>query len=85
MTLKMTEELCQAVAQEKSPRVVDEQTNTAYVLIREDLYERVKPLLVESTLDPEEMAPLIWEVMKEDWEDPAMDIYDNYPPTPPRQ
>lgn len=80
MTLKLTDEQRQAVQQQEIPlRLLDEQTNTVYVLIREAEYERVKPLFEEEEFDPSEAYPLMWEVMKEDWEDPAMDVYDNYP------
>jgi hypothetical protein len=69
MTIKLPDELRQAVTQPTPPRLVDEQTNTAYVLIREDLYERVKALLQGDDFDVDEAYPLLADLAPEDWED----------------
>ena len=46
---------------------IDRATNTEYVLIRKDVYERLRGLLDEE--DCRLMAPLLMELDPEDWED----------------
>jgi hypothetical protein len=78
----ITPELRQVLeeAGENPPRLIDPQTNTAYVLLRADVYERIQSLLDPGEgMTPAEMAPLMWATMKGDWDDPAMDEYDSYP------
>ena len=45
-------------------------------------YDRLRSLFDDADFDVKETYPLIWEVMKEDWEDPTMDVYDTDPETP---
>jgi hypothetical protein len=52
------------------------------VLIPADLYDHLRSLSDDADFDVKETYPLIWQVMKEDWEDPAMDVYDTDPETP---
>ena len=58
--------------------VEDPQTNTRYVLVREEVYDRVKALLED---DPptitEQKAYLSHMVKITGWDDPEMDIYDD--------
>jgi hypothetical protein len=79
---RITPELRQAIedAGENPPQIVDPQTNTTYVLICADVYEHIRSLLEPGEgMTPAEMAPLLWEVMKGDRDDPSMDAYDRYP------
>ena len=46
------------------------------VVIRADMYERVKTLL--AGFDPCETYPAVDEVFREDWDDPKMAEYDEY-------
>ncbi|MCI0456811.1 MAG: hypothetical protein L0Z62_07520, partial [Gemmataceae bacterium] len=59
MLLPFTHELRQALAEQPAGpvRVTDPQTQQAYVLLREDLYERVKALLETDDFDVREMYP----------------------------
>ena len=50
-----------------------------FIVVRADVFDRVKLLLDSGDFEPSEAMPLIWQAMKSDWEDPAMDVYDNYP------
>lgn len=62
------------------PRLVDPETNTTYVLLKADIYERIRALIEpDDGLQPDEMASVMWDVMKDEWDDPEMDVYDNYP------
>jgi hypothetical protein len=80
MTPKLTDDQRQAIKEhgDAPVHVLDAHTNEEFVIIRANLYEKVKPLLEEGDLDPREAYPLIDQVMKEDWDDPAMDIYNDY-------
>ena len=81
MKIELTEQQRQAVAQaiEAPPVVVDPISQATYVLLRTDVYERLRILMEqdEELSVVREMYPHIWEVMKADWEDPAMRVYDD--------
>jgi hypothetical protein len=78
MSIKLTDEQCQAI--EKDPglpvRVIDERTNTVYVILRADIFDRVRPLLDEGECNIRDAYPLMDAVArKEGWDDPEMDSY----------
>jgi hypothetical protein len=75
-------DLSQAIENSGVPlRLTDPRTKSEYVIIRADVYDRLRSLF-EDDYDPLAAAALFWNVMKEDWEDPSMDEYDHYPETP---
>lgn len=45
MVLELTEQQQQAVDASPEPRLIDPRTQKAYVLIRADVYERLRPVL----------------------------------------
>lgn len=54
-----------------------------YVIIRAELYERIKDLFDDGPLTPEEQQGLLREAGKRaGWDDPAMDIYNDLDPRP---
>lgn len=76
----MTPEMRQAIVESggSPPRFLDSTTHTSYVLLRSDIYDRIRSLIEpDEGVQPDEMATTIWEVMQGDWDDPAMDAYDN--------
>jgi len=80
MTPRLTDEQRQALeASPEAPvRVVDERTNTAYVLVRADVYERIKALL-EEDYDLSDTYPAQMEsALRAGGADPAMDDYNDY-------
>ncbi len=80
MTTKLTEELRKAVAAhpDQPLRVLDEETNIAYVLLRADLYDRLQNLFAEEPFsEPERLAQLRELGKRAGWDDPAMDVYDD--------
>ena len=87
--IELTLQQRQTVAQEKEtpPRAVDPDTDTTYVLIKEEVYLRLKALLEEPEGSQflDDMYPSVMEVFRRDgWDDPAMDIYNDLdPPQPP--
>jgi hypothetical protein len=80
MTLQLTEEQRRAVAEAEGPvRVMDPQTHATYVLLPEDVYERVRALVDVDDLSPEQKLRLLAESgRRAGWDDPVMDDYDNY-------
>jgi hypothetical protein len=83
--IELTLEQRQAVAlrAETPPRAVDPDTRTTYVLIREEVYDRVKSLLAEEDDNQfvRAMQPHVMEVFgKAGWDDPAMDVYNDLDP-----
>ena len=79
--IELTEQQVQAIttAGNKPPVVVDPKTKTTYVLLRQDVYERLRDQdYDDSPWTDEEMELLAWEAGKlAGWED--MDEYDHYP------
>jgi hypothetical protein len=61
------------------PVAIDPVTRATYVLVRKDVYERMKALLATDDYDPDEGAALINEVMAEDdANDPLLESYQHY-------
>ena len=51
---------------ESPPSVLDPTTNTAYVLVRADVYERICGLLEDDSLDMRQVAVLVERAMRDD-------------------
>lgn len=86
MTVKLNSEQLHALdARPEVPlHILDEQTGKRYVLItREEFDKLVSYDDSDVEIDPQALYPYIWEVMKDDWLDPSMDVYDNLPPEKP--
>ena len=59
------------------PRAIDPLTRTKYVLVKEDVYERLEALLVPERLTvAEQQAALHAAGLRAGWDDPEMDVYD---------
>jgi hypothetical protein len=81
--IELTEQQRQAVARgEKPPTFIDPDTQAAYVLVRKEVYERMREALYDdSPWTDEEMDALAWEAGQHaGWDD--MDEYDDYPKKP---
>src|SRR5690348_1819466 len=61
---QLTEEQRQEIQMADPARAVDPQTGETYVLIREEVYERIKSMLDD--FDPREGYPLVDRIMAED-------------------
>jgi hypothetical protein len=68
-------------AGEAPVQLVDPETKTTDVLMTEGTYRQIRGREVED-LTPDEMTSHMWQVMKQDWSDPRMDIYDIDPESP---
>ena len=83
--IELTLEQRKAVATDaETPlRVIDPTTRTKYVLVREELYDRVRQVF-EADEDGQfvrEMTPHVMEVFGRDgWDDPAMDVCNELDP-----
>jgi len=83
--IELTVQQLKAVAsrEEVPPRVLDPTTNIKYVLVRAEVYDRVREMLDLGEDDPfvRDMTPHVMEVFgRAGWDDPAMDIYNDLDP-----
>lgn len=59
------------------PRVIDPQTEKTYVLLSEEVYERIQAMLAPERLPRAEQQALLHAAgLRADWDDPEMEIYD---------
>jgi hypothetical protein len=60
--------------------IEDPVTQTRYVILPIDLYERMQGMLEydDSEPDPREFYPSFFEAVKEDLDAPGMELYDDY-------
>jgi hypothetical protein len=75
--IELTLQLQQALDAGLEPRLIDPRTNTAYVLVRADVYEHLRSLLAEDEgLDMRQVALLVERAMREDdANDPTLAVY----------
>jgi hypothetical protein len=81
MTPKLTDEMRQSLSEHPGQPVyvVDASTQKSYVLVPADTYQKVQALLYDdSQPNPNEFLPLVHEALKDDWNAPGMESYDNY-------
>ena len=68
---------------ENPPLAIDPDTAITYVLIREEVYAKIKALLIEEQNNQflqDMYLPVMETFGKEGWDDPAMDIYNDLDP-----
>jgi len=79
---ELTDQQRQELKQTKgnAVRVADLETGHEYVILPAEVYERLKQLLYDDgDWTPQEQLRLLAESGKRaGWDDPAMDVYDNY-------
>ncbi|HVA45716.1 MAG TPA: hypothetical protein VNH11_04950 [Pirellulales bacterium] len=77
---RLTREQSSAVraAVETPVRIVDPDTNTEYVLLRADVYERVRHLFDDPSADA--FLAQIESAAAAGWDDPALDVYNDLDP-----
>ena len=63
-------------AEENPPCVLDPQSATTYVLLKKDAFERIRHMIEDDSDEPQWAAFL--EAAGEEWDDPAMDVYEQY-------
>jgi hypothetical protein len=72
MSIQLTEEHLEAVAKGEPFRFTAPETDIEFVVLRADVYDRVKVPFTGDDVDPEAMYPLLAEISPEDWEDPSV-------------
>ncbi len=75
--IELTEEQRHQLGVSTPLRLRDPRTNEIYVLVREDVYGKLRALLDEE-FDPAEAYPAIDAAFREGWDDPKMAEYDRY-------
>jgi hypothetical protein len=75
-SVSLTAEQWSALERGQEVRVTNPEKRMECVVIRADVYDRVKALLPD--FDFRETYPAVDEVMGEDWNDPKMAEYDDY-------
>ena len=75
-TVTLSAEHQKALQQGDSIPAVETVTQTRCVVVRADVFDRLKKLLPD--FDPRDAYPAVDEVMREDWDDPRMAEYDDY-------
>jgi len=89
MATKLNHDLAKAVDQQGDVPVqaVHPETGKIFFLISEDRYQQLKPLFEEDPISEEEQRFLLAEGGKRaGWDDPIMDVYDQYDQhRPPKQ
>ena len=76
--MNLTAQQLESVQHGEPLRFVDPELRQEFVVVRADVFDRVRLLFDDSDLVPGETLPLVWQAMKADWEDPLMDIYDDH-------
>ena len=75
----ITPEIRQAIerAGEEPVELTDPDTNSVYIIVRADLYDRMRALCDDFHI--RDAYPLMDQVAARDgWDDPAMDVYNDY-------
>jgi hypothetical protein len=80
--MELTEEQLRKVREANGDAIMltDPETQQEYVLIRADVHERLKALIYDDSppTDEEKRQQLAQSGRRAGWDDPEMDIYDNY-------
>ena len=83
MTTELSEQQRQVLKEHPDAPVVvlDSATQSRYVLIPAETYDRLRALLTHDDFRVEEAYPLMDQVaMQEGWNDPALDVYSQIDP-----
>ena len=80
--MNLTQDQVQAIQSGQPVHLLEPQSNVDCVLVPASMYERVQSLFGDSPLSREEQLALLAESGKRaGWDDPAMDVYDDYDAT----
>jgi hypothetical protein len=78
--IELTQEQRHAIAAAESPGTLDPETKQSYVLVRKEVFERIKGLLYDDSewTFAEQLRLLAESGTRGGWDAPEMDVYDNY-------
>jgi hypothetical protein len=81
MSIELTETQQQALDKQAGPlRVVDPRTNETYVLVRSEVYERIRSILENGSETEDAFQAQIESAAAAGWADPEMDVYNELDP-----
>ncbi len=75
--IELTQEQRRELSGTGVPKAVDPETRQTYVLVREEVYERMKNR-IDGEFQPSDAYAAIDRAFAEGWNDPRMDDYDRY-------
>ena len=80
----LTDEQREAIKQGQAVHVTDPETQLDCVLVRADVFDRVRALLVDDgpLTQEEKLAAIQAAGLRAGWDDPALDVYEQYRKTP---
>ena len=84
--IQLTQQPHEAVQQNPGEpvRAIDPTTNAEYVLLRADIYDRLRMIFSDNhTRGLDAHATAIDVFTRDGWDDPQMDVYDSLPPSGP--
>lgn len=84
--IRLTEQQCQELSGENvtPPRALNPQTNAEFVLVRADLYEKIRALFEDVPITQDEETALLREAgLYAGWDDPELDVYNDMVPRQP--
>lgn len=78
--IELSEEQRQQLESGRAVDVSDPETSQRYVILKKDVFERVRGLLFDDSDWTEEELRLMLALSAKDngWEEPGMDVYDRY-------
>ena len=81
MSIELTEEQQRALdAENGTPTVIDPRTKDAYVLVRREVYERLRAMLEDDFSAEDAFRAQIESAAAAGWDDPALDVYNELDP-----
>jgi hypothetical protein len=78
--IEITPELRQRLENGKAVDISDSETNQVYVLMRKDIYDRVRRFLYDDSewTEGELRLQLARSAKENGWDEPGMEVYDRY-------
>jgi hypothetical protein len=76
--IELTEQQRRELTGAEPIRVRNPDTDETYVLVKTEIYERMKALLSEDWAEGAYLSAM--DVFREGWDDPRMDVYDELDP-----
>jgi hypothetical protein len=76
--MQLTSEQLKAVERGEPLRFSSPDTNSEFVVLRADLFDRIEALFADDEFDPRLGYAAFRKAAGEEWDDPALDVYEQY-------
>jgi hypothetical protein len=76
--MQLTAEQLKAVEKGQPLRFSAPETNSEFVVLRADLFDRFKALFAEEEFDPRLGYAAFRRAAGDEWDDPSLDVYEQY-------